>query len=156
MPRKRTRTDFNPIDKVTRSKRRKTSHRDATSTSPRKSKAASHPVLSIYYPRVITLREYLLLKLPRHSRSRRRALLNSFEVPGRGVSRTSGLNSALDGTLIGFFEDTEPGVEANREREFKAFTQSQLRSSDGQHSSSDVHFQEEVRQTNGIMSLLNR
>ncbi|KAI4267754.1 MAG: hypothetical protein LQ337_008202 [Flavoplaca oasis] len=47
--------------------------RDANNSTPI---ATSHPTLSLYYPQILTLRDYLLSKLPPSSKSRRRKIAN--------------------------------------------------------------------------------
>ena len=56
--------------------------------------ATSHPTLSLYYPQILTLRDYLLSKLPPSSKSRRRKIANIKKGAGpRSTVRQSSKSS---------------------------------------------------------------
>jgi telomerase reverse transcriptase len=98
----------------------------------------SHPVISLYYPQVVTLRQYLLQQIPITSKSRRRRIASIrsdalTERQGDGSSaerQVQGLASVLDTTLVGVLKETSPTVTQERRRDFAAYsqTQSQCRS----------------------------
>ncbi|OXV06383.1 hypothetical protein Egran_05849 [Elaphomyces granulatus] len=110
-----------------------------------------HPVLSRYYSRVVTLRQYILDRLQSCSRSKRkrialfgkkpnmeasastaRIVLDSTvgrepQLNGKNVQSIAGL---LDSTLVGVVHDASQGIQERRQREFATFAhQSQNRSS---------------------------
>jgi len=76
-----------------------------------------HTLLAQYYPRVQTLREYVLDKLPLTSRLRRRkiAAVGTETPKGSPETATSGvgllLRQLLDSTLVGIHpsDETQPG-----------------------------------------------
>lgn len=97
----------------------------------------SHPVLSRYYPRVVTLRQYLLDELPFTSKARQRRIASLGKPPRSDVEETANgdrderdkaLALLLDQTLIGVFKKTTSAVVEARQRDFAAFTQSEERS----------------------------
>ncbi|PGG99055.1 telomerase reverse transcriptase [Blastomyces parvus] len=110
-----------------------------------------HPVLSLYYPRVVTLRTFLYEQLPLSSKSRRKKVASlglekgdgSGQQPlcpslspskvGTGVERTKeeiqAIAGTLDSTLVGILKEPDSVVNSSRQKEFAAFTQSQVRSS---------------------------
>jgi len=99
-----------------------------------------HPVISLYYPRVVTLRQYLLDQLPASSKSRRRriASLGRQGRPARQPAddedqhhRVQQLADLLDSTLVGVLNESSPAVDLARQKDFAAFTASQFRSSSG-------------------------
>lgn len=106
-----------------------------------------HPLLSLYYTRVLTLRDYLLWKLPPSSIIRRRNLVKRNADSEGGDTTNAGLQATLDGTFVGILEETKPTVDAVRQRDFLAFTQSQQRASVTQHGSPEDYLQSEVRST---------
>ncbi|KAL4968064.1 telomerase reverse transcriptase [Aspergillus stella-maris] len=92
----------------------------------------SHPVISLYYRQVVTLRQYILQRIPRSSKARRRriaAVSRSDAVNDGSVvaPRTSeqDLAELLDTTLIGVSEDISPTHCQERRKDFVAFTQAQ-------------------------------
>lgn len=91
-----------------------------------------HPVLSLYYPRVLNLRSYLLEQLPFSSKSRRKKL-GSLRCPQSSTSADSPeddirlLADVLDSTLVGVLHESDPAVNHTRQKELAAFTQSQSR-----------------------------
>ncbi|KAH8703330.1 hypothetical protein BGW36DRAFT_85569 [Talaromyces proteolyticus] len=103
-----------------------------------------HLVLSRYYRRVVTLRQYLLEELPSTSKARRRRIA-SLGKSGHGSDATANtslhLNASndkngdithlvrlLDTTLVGELKRSIPTVVEARQRDFAAFTQSEERS----------------------------
>src|SRR5947207_2788171 len=110
---------------------------DATDTSPRKKRAQTvnnetgphehtytnnravpHKLLSLYYPRVVSLRQFLLSSLPLSSTSRRR------RVSTYGA-RNGHHSLFLDSTLVGVLSEPHVTAKETRQRDFTAFTQSQ-------------------------------
>ncbi|EEP82887.1 predicted protein [Uncinocarpus reesii 1704] len=147
-------------------KKRKLGARDTGPTEPQKrarhnpkdsqsqSAPPTHPVLSLYYPRVLPLRAYLLTLLPPSSKSRRRKLASlgvqhppdhaahkpaptpSGEVvpppaqaDGAQQDRVRQVAALLDTALVGVLSPLDRVDVHARQREFAAFTQSQFRSS---------------------------
>lgn len=116
---------------VSVSVKRQKKHHPAASTTG----SHGHPVLCRYYPKVQTLREYVLAKLPSSSKSRRRKLTLSRHNPkdddgelksavdeDQDESDGSKLNNLLDSTLIGIREVT--GSESIcRSKDFEIFSQ---------------------------------
>jgi hypothetical protein len=97
-------------------------------------------VLSQYYPKVLTLREYLLSKLPAYSKVRRKKISAvKRRIPCDGVGETdldeSCLAEYLDQTLVGVQEEESPKDE--RWKQWTCFSQradnseSTVRSGDG-------------------------
>ncbi|KAI9759142.1 MAG: hypothetical protein M1835_000450 [Candelina submexicana] len=104
---------------------------------------ARHPILSLYYPLVWTLRDYLLYKLPQTSKSRRRRIISipSYpEYPSQSTPPDSGklgiqtadraLSKLLDLTLIGI-PKSKPEATTARLKEFASFSQGQTESTVG-------------------------
>ena len=73
-------------------------------------KSPSHPTLSLYYDHILTLREYVLSKLPEASKTRRRKIL-SVDY------------GDLDKTLICSKSAQQPRSDSSRSEDFEAFTQ---------------------------------
>ncbi|KGY14464.1 hypothetical protein PABG_12677 [Paracoccidioides brasiliensis Pb03] len=110
-----------------------------------------HPVLSLYYSRIMTLRDYLHAQLPASSKSRRRKIasiglnnqrgtrhtLFSLTLPPRspssGILRTHEetqiIADVLDSTLVGILKESDRAINDARQKEFAAYTQSKVRSS---------------------------
>lgn len=93
----------------------------------------AHPVISLYYPQVVTLRQYLLRQIPLSSRARRRriASIRDDQPPVRiSNDGRSGAQLAklLDTTLVGILTESPPTCNEERRQELAAFTQSQSRS----------------------------
>ncbi|OAX77776.1 hypothetical protein ACJ72_07921, partial [Emergomyces africanus] len=108
-----------------------------------------HPVLSLYFPQVVTLRTYLYEQLPLSSKSRRRKVASlglekqarcdhapnslSCQQVDAGARRTNeeiqALAGILDSTLVGILKEPDGAIRSSRQKEFAAFTQSQARSS---------------------------
>lgn len=110
----------------------------ASSGSRNEKDGHSHPVISLYYRQVVTLRQYLLQQIPVTSRTRRRriASVRSDALAERQGDGSSGerqvqdLARLLDTTLVGVLKETLPTVTQERRRDFAAYsqTQSQCRS----------------------------
>ncbi|QVM13672.1 hypothetical protein D8B26_008278 [Coccidioides posadasii str. Silveira] len=123
-----------------------------SSFEPTSSTSTTHPVLSLYYPRVVKLRSYILELLPPTSKSRRRKVASLGSQNGRvsniagsrrstasqsqarngdeaDRSRAQGVAELLDTTLVGVLKQRDHADAHSRERDFAAFTQSQFRSS---------------------------
>ena len=81
-----------------------------------------HTILSQYYIRVVTLRTFLLSRLPASSRVRRRKIRDLPAVSHNGKV------AFLDSTLVGVLQDPKPALEESRRHEFLNFTQSPERS----------------------------
>lgn len=133
-------------------KKRKRSQKQPQAALPKKRSRQSkdvawavhgHPVLSRYYPRVVTLRQYLLEELPSTSKARRRQVISlgkpkqnkkheaaaTSERSTQNDSETSvDLARFLDSTLVGIEKDVSPAVLEARRRELAAFIQSEERS----------------------------
>ncbi|KAK2803650.1 hypothetical protein FQN51_003412 [Onygenales sp. PD_10] len=115
----------------------------ANSKLSNSSPASHHPVLSLYYPRVVQLRSYLQDQLPSTSKSRRKRIasigLAHSKLPSSSAQQhAAGLHSTheetqlladvLDSTFVGILKEPDGAVGGARQREFAAFTQSQARS----------------------------
>ncbi|PWY77241.1 hypothetical protein BO94DRAFT_472976 [Aspergillus sclerotioniger CBS 115572] len=93
----------------------------------------AHPVISLYYPQVVTLRQYLLRQIPLSSRSRRRRIVSirddqpPVRISNDGHSGAQ-LAKLLDTTLVGILTESPPTCNEERRQELAAFTQSQSRS----------------------------
>jgi hypothetical protein len=106
-----------------------------TSVSLNKSMTIDHSTLSLYYPQVMSLRSYVLKKIPTSSKTRRRRihslpLFSSTKVdvdhqpPDSSQDSDTQLAYLLDTTLIGCSDHDEN--DPNRRREdFVAFSQNQ-------------------------------
>lgn len=90
-------------------------------------KRTSHPVISLYYREVVTLRQYLLRQLPATSKSRRRRIASLGSTQAQDDSE-SGLVDLLDSALVGVLKESSPSIDSERQRDYLAFTQSQSRS----------------------------
>ena len=115
---------------------------DATDSAPRKRRAQtvniqensrkhrnddsplSHEVLSLYYPCIVSLRQFLISSLPVPSTACRR------RVSTYGYDRQAGTPRPhrFDSTLVAVFAEAQVTIKEARKREYLAFTQSQQRS----------------------------
>ncbi|KAJ5915547.1 hypothetical protein N7466_011480 [Penicillium verhagenii] len=86
----------------------------------------THPVISLYYHQVLTLRQYILSQLPLSSKSRRKRIKSLRSSPDR--SHVQPLVDLLDSTLVGILKLPSPNVDSEWKRAFREFTQSQSRS----------------------------
>ena len=96
-----------------------------------------HPLLSLYYPQVLTLRNYLLSRLPLSSKSRRRKIASagthcetSADVKASEDTRNPprieddrALAKLLDATLVGRFHTQWPNQDDSRVKGLAAFSQ---------------------------------
>jgi hypothetical protein len=140
---------------------------DATNPAPRKRRAqavnnqrnkhehtsnndVSHELLSLYYPRIVSLRQFLLSSLASSSTSRRRRL-SAYGIDGQAGTKTPHL---FDSTLVGVFPEPELAVQESRQRDFIAFTESQQRSTDGTNGSTQSGRFTEVSGLSSTMSLI--
>lgn len=98
-----------------------------------------HPVISLYYSRVVTLRQYLLDQLPASSKSRRRRIASvglqggppakpDLDGDQHQLHSVQQLADLLDSTLVGVLKESNPAVDQTRQKDFAAFTASQFRS----------------------------
>jgi telomerase reverse transcriptase len=95
----------------------------------------THPVLSQYYPRLVTLRQYLLEQLPSSFKARRRRIASlNANVPlnldphNQSIDHDSIIANLLDSTLVGVLKESNQSIDHARQRDFAAFTQSEERS----------------------------
>ena len=108
-----------------------------------------HPVLSLYYPCVVTLRSYLLSKLPISSKARRRRLVAARNGPEQSRpgqkspapnvdGLTDGFNDSerslaylLDTTLVCGLERPCPAQDQSRVNDLATFSQQQSKATAG-------------------------
>ncbi|KAI4202907.1 MAG: hypothetical protein LQ350_002278 [Teloschistes chrysophthalmus] len=95
----------------------------------------THPTLSLYYPRILTLRDYILSKLPPSSKKRRRRViaLKGDAVTEAKTSKASSqcsqstvvdaLGRLLDRTLVCNRDDESRLDVQDREQDFRVFSQ---------------------------------
>ncbi|MCJ1474607.1 hypothetical protein MMC13_003267 [Lambiella insularis] len=118
-------SEIDPLSPLT--KRRKISHGNGYPKT-----AHSHPVLTLYYAKVYSLRSYLLSKLPVSSKSRRRKisslglgrrLSDKVSVEHGNFDRSLDVRLAelLDSTIVGKGPDEER--DATRTKDFELFSQ---------------------------------
>ncbi|KAE8353885.1 hypothetical protein BDV28DRAFT_98826 [Aspergillus coremiiformis] len=92
----------------------------------------SHPVISIYYRQVLTLRQYLLQRIPATSKSRRRRIASVPSYDSTNASRSAGqaegLSYLLDTTLVGVLQVPDNVRSQELRRELAGFTASKDRS----------------------------
>ena len=92
-----------------------------------------HPALSLYYRNILTLRDYLLIKLPTTSKTRRRKILSilpdtaNFHPNDEGTSTLSQnrqcLSKLLHNTLVCTVHEQTSRPESSRIKDFEAFSQ---------------------------------
>lgn len=92
-----------------------------------------HPALSLYYRNILTLRDYLLTKLPTTSKTRRRKILSVLpnadnSHPNDGEVSTllqdrHRLSKLLHNTLVCTVHEQTPKSESSRMKDFEAFSQ---------------------------------
>lgn len=129
----------------TKRQRREDSHRSLKLT---------HPVLSQYYPRLWTLREYLVAKLPAASRKRRRRLLHLRNEQDDSLlessSQVSRVCQILDNTIVGSSSELKPLGPASHSDEVETYTQ-QLAGSAGYDPKTAKFIQSEVSIRIGVI-----
>lgn len=96
----------------------------------------THPVISLYYSQVLTLRQYLLRQLPVSSKLRRRRIASlstatAKDEDHRGSAHVPDLVHLLDTTLVGVLHESPPTVSQERRRDLAAFAESQSQSQSG-------------------------
>ncbi|KAL2860670.1 telomerase reverse transcriptase [Aspergillus lucknowensis] len=98
----------------------------------------SHPVISQYYRQVVTLREYLLQRIPHSSKSRRRRIagVRSDNAGNASPSTAPSANETdlahlLDTTLVGVWAELSPPRSQARRRDFIAYTQTRAETQTG-------------------------
>ncbi|KAJ6121653.1 Telomere reverse transcriptase [Penicillium capsulatum] len=87
----------------------------------------THPVISLYYRELWTLRQYLLHQLPSSSKLRRRRIA-SLGVHKTTESRDEPLVALLDSTLVGVLKQSSPKDDSARRQDYIAFRESQSHS----------------------------
>lgn len=97
-------------------------------TSTPNSRETSHPVISLYYRKVVSLRDYLLQQLPVTSKSRRRRILTLGSRTDAESQTSLTLAQLLDSTLVGVLQDSCPTFASQRQKEYWSFNESQSRS----------------------------
>lgn len=102
----------------------------------------SHPysLLSQYYHYVCTLRQYLANNFP-SSHPRRRQILSYQLVTEQSLSQ-DGRDDFLDRVMVGKLQEPSQEVDAAREKEYAAFTQSQQKSTSSTSSSQCCNMQD--------------
>lgn len=88
----------------------------------------SHPVISLYYREVLTLRDYLLRQLPISSKLRRRRIISLSSSKSATRCENQPLADLLDATLVGVLKKPSLSVVSERQRDLRIFTESQSRS----------------------------
>ena len=95
--------------------------------------SVKHPALGLYYRSILTLRDYLLSRLPTTSKSRRRKLLSTF--PGRPDIQCSNAETStlsedgqslyklLNNTLVCTIDEQPPRPISPRIKDFEVFSQ---------------------------------
>ena len=91
----------------------------------------SHEVLSLYYPRIVSLRQFLTSSLPLSSFARRRRV-STYGFDGQVGRQECHL---FDSTLVGVFPEAQATIKEARKRDFLAFTQSQQKSTNDSNGS---------------------
>ena len=160
MARKRKRSSGEDRATAVDTKRIRTG-KDSTKSPQKHLNSAEHPVLSLYYPNLQTLRSFILSSLPKHSKTRRKKIIALQDAPDGvnpdlawstiSVHPSSArarledrqkLIALLDTTLVGVLRDTK-GQRPAREADLSHFSQ-QLSKSRSSSSPTDVS-QSEVR-----------
>ncbi|PYH78935.1 hypothetical protein BO82DRAFT_316347, partial [Aspergillus uvarum CBS 121591] len=110
-----------------------TGFRNPSSCSSDHATRLTHPVISLYYQRVVTLRQFLLRQIPSVSRSRRRKIVSIRTDPAEGAYDSCSdshreLAILLDSTLVGITQDPSPARDHERSQELAALRKSQPKS----------------------------
>lgn len=132
----------------TTSKKPKTNDDAEENSTSSADRPLSHPVLSQYYPKLLTLRQYLADQLPATSKRRRRRILHYGKHSDTQEISISGSDSSdvvnlLDKTIIGVVQNTnEEGL--LRKQELQVFTQQLSNSSAGMELTAAKFMQAEV------------
>lgn len=106
----------------------------------------SRTLLPLYYKRVVSLRQFLLSRLPSSSKFRHRRLVKY------GLDQPASRNGShfLDTTVVGILGETAVAVEEERRRDFLNFAQSQQKSAHGSARSTQPH---EIAEVSHVLSL---
>jgi telomerase reverse transcriptase len=99
-----------------------------------------HPVLCRYYSRVLTLRKYLVDKLPASSKTKKRKIASLGKLdaldsrsekrnPKQDLNAIKRLAELLDSTLVGVLRESNSATDEARKKDFAAFTRSPCQSS---------------------------
>ena len=117
---------------MSKKRKRPSKGRSSSSSKNHTQSILIHPVISLYYPKVLTLRQYLLCRLPASSISRRQRIQllcpNVQQEPSLQYD-THALSHLFDSTLVGLFNESSPTINQSRMIEFVTFSQSQDRRS---------------------------
>jgi hypothetical protein len=124
----------------------KLTHKHTRNDNP----SVSHELLSLYYPRVVSLRYFLLSSLPLLSTSCWRRV----STYGSGIQAGTRQPHFLDATVVGAFSEPQITVKDARKRDFAAFTQSQQKSLKNSNGSTQSHHFAEV--SNPVRKKLSR
>jgi len=90
---------------------------EATAVGP-----LNHPVLSYYYANVVSLRQYILSKLPHNAKGRRRAIAQ-IGLQSGSSSGEIGLAEILDTFIVGASDTPSAAESQHRSDDFVTFTQ---------------------------------
>ncbi|RDW94000.1 telomerase reverse transcriptase [Aspergillus mulundensis] len=88
-----------------------------------------HPVISLYYRQVVTLRQYILQRIPRSSKARRRRIaavggeIAHNDADAAPKTQEKALADLLDTTLVGISKELPPTDSKSLQEDFKRFTQ---------------------------------
>jgi telomerase reverse transcriptase len=85
----------------------------------------SHPVISQYYCQVVTLRQYILQRIPIPSKGRRRRIAGIRSDPTHLGTNEECLAHLLDTTLVGVRTELPLDQSEERRQDFIAYTQNQ-------------------------------
>ncbi|KAL2858750.1 hypothetical protein BJX68DRAFT_141302 [Aspergillus pseudodeflectus] len=85
----------------------------------------SHPVISQYYRRVVTLRQYILQRIPQSSKGRRRRIAAIRSDGTHLGTNEESLAHLLDTTLVGVWTELPLAQSEERRRDFITYTQTQ-------------------------------
>ncbi|PYH43364.1 telomerase reverse transcriptase [Aspergillus saccharolyticus JOP 1030-1] len=107
-----------------------TDFRDQSGFASDRATEITHPVISLYYNEVVTLRQFLLRQIPAASRSRRRRIASIRADLSEGADKLSlssqcGLATLLDSTLVGIPQDSAIACDQERGQELAALRKSQ-------------------------------
>ncbi|RAH68937.1 telomerase reverse transcriptase, partial [Aspergillus aculeatinus CBS 121060] len=110
-----------------------TGFRDQSGFSSDHATKLTHPVISLYYQEVVTLRQFLLRQIPSASRSRRRKIASVGTNLEEGANHSCSdsqreLAILLDSTLVGITQDPSPARDQERSQELAALRKSQPKS----------------------------
>lgn len=114
-------------------------------STQRKNVLVDYPVLPFYYPRVSSLRDYLLFKLPLTSKSSRRKIRSlTTSKPCATDAHVDPLSTLLDSIVVGYFDNPDQSVGDARRKELTHYSQTQLNQTVGSAESCHGFSQSEV------------